>query len=63
MPLNRRYDKWEELRRTYIRCKTCMSDAPTEFCCKMHCGEYDVCKECNAVCRNSDKLCGKDVKV
>lgn len=56
----RRNDKWIKLRQDYERCRLCMYDgAPVEWCCKWHCGEYKECENCNAQCRNTEKLCVK----
>lgn len=49
--------KWRRLYEDELRCKNCMNDAPYEFCCKHHCGERDYCEDCEAECRNDNKLC------
>lgn len=60
LPFDRRYDKWEEIRRSRERCESCMYDAPHgESCCKHHCGKYTWCEGCEAECRNTTKLCEK----
>ena len=60
LPFDRRYDRWEQIRRYRERCETCMYDAPRgEICCKHQCGKYTYCKECTAECRNTPKLCEK----
>ena len=57
---DRRYDKWERIRKDRERCDTCMYDSPnSELCCKHHCGEYTWCINCTAECRNTMKLCEK----
>lgn len=55
----RRDDRWADLRASQIRCESCMNDAPYEWCCKHHCGEWYYCEECEATCREGNKLCEK----
>ena len=52
-------DKWTSLKEGQLRCKNCMNDAPYEWCCKHHCGQYDFCEICEAYCREGIKLCEK----
>ena len=60
LPFDRRYDKWEAIRRDRERCEACMYDAPhNESCCKHHCGKYTWCEYCEAECRSTAKLCEK----
>ena len=60
LTFDRRYDKWEQIRKDRERCESCMYDAPnSESCCKHHCGKYIWCEECEAECRNTPKLCEK----
>ena len=57
---DRRYDKkWDDLRTSTVRCHRCMDDAPYEWCCRYHCGEYESCKKCDAKCRVGKNLCVK----
>ena len=61
LTFDRRYDeKWEFHRQMRERCDNCMFDAPGgEECCKHHCGEYSICADCQAKCRETAKLCVK----
>ena len=60
LTFDRRYDKWERIRKSHERCESCMYDSPhEESCCKHHCGEYTWCINCKAECRNTAKLCEK----
>ena len=57
---DRRYeDKWEDLRAAQVRCEKCMNDAPYDWCCKNQCGQWSACEECEADCREGNKLCVK----
>lgn len=57
---DRRYEKkWEDLRAAYAKCARCMEDAPYDWCCKHHCGEWTYCDNCQAKCREGNKLCEK----
>lgn len=38
-------------------CRECMFDAPYEDCCKEKCGEYEYCRECEALCTHEESLC------
>lgn len=58
LTFDRRMDKWAEIKASQERCENCMYDAPAgEMCCKHHCGEYKICEDCEASCREGMKLC------
>ena len=59
LTFDRRYDKWEQHKSARERCDSCMFDAPHEYCCKNQCGKFGYCENCEAQCRNTDKLCKK----
>ena len=60
LTFDRRYDKWAQIREARERCESCMYDAlDGEICCKHHCGEYTICADCKAKCREGNKLCEK----
>lgn len=60
LTFDRRYDRWEQIRRDRERCESCMHDAPHgEACCKHQCGKYTWCEGCEAECRDTAKLCEK----
>ena len=57
LTFDRRYDKWEELRKSRMRCERCMNDAPHEWCCKHQCGSWKECKKCTVQSHEGNKLC------
>ncbi len=36
-------------------CDECMKDAPYSWCCRMECGEHELCKNCEAEARKQPK--------
>lgn len=43
-----------------IKCEECMQDAPYKWCCKTVCMEIEVCKSCEAKCKEVVNECPKE---
>ena len=40
-----------------IKCEECMQDAPYKWCCKTVCMEIEVCRNCEAKCKEVVNEC------
>jgi hypothetical protein len=54
------YKKKGEMIKMKSKCKECMYDAPYKWCCKEVCGEIEFCRDCEAKCRGTIKMCLKE---